>query len=218
MTRRWIGPVVIVGMLVFTAVVYSSLPERIPTHWNLDGEVDGWASRLWGSLLAPLVSAGIWLLLPLLRRVDPRRRNYDRFESTFWLLVNLMVVFFAVIHVMTLGVALGWAIDVTRVVTVIAGLLMAMLGNYMPRLRSNWWMGIRTPWTLESESVWRSTHRLAGFTFVIGGLVTVVAAMLPPRYAFGVSMAAIMLAAFIPVIHSYFAYQREQRETARSGS
>lgn len=218
LTRRWIGPVVIVAMLVFTAVVYSSLPERIPAHWNLDGEVDGWSSRLWGSLLAPLVSAGVWVLLPLLRRVDPRRSNYERFESTFWLLVNLLVVFFAAVHVMTLGVALGWTIDVTRVVTVVAGLLMAMLGNYMPRLRSNWWMGIRTPWTLESESVWRSTHRLAGITFVIGGLVTVGAALLPPIYAFVVSMTAIMLAAFIPAIHSYLAYQREQRDTARSGS
>lgn len=218
MTRRWLGPVVIAAMLVFTAVVYPLLPERIPTHWNFRGEVDGWSGRLWGSLLAPVVSAGIWVLLPVLRRVDPRRRNYDRFESTFWLLVNLLVVFFAGIHVLTLGVALGWAIDMTRTILVIVGLMFAVLGNYLPRLRSNWWMGIRTPWTLESDAVWRSTHRLAGYTFVIGGLATAVSALLPSPIAIGLAMAAMMTAAVVPAIYSYVAFQRERREAERSGS
>jgi uncharacterized membrane protein len=207
----------IAAMLMFTAVVYSTLPERIPTHWNFRGEVDGWSSRLWGSLLAPLVSAGIWVLLPVLRRVDPRRRNYDRFEPTFWLLVNLLVVFLAGIHVMTLGVALGWAIDMTRAILVIVGLMFAVLGNYLPRLRSNWWMGIRTPWTLESETVWRSTHRLAGYTFVIGGLATAGSALLPSAIAIGPAMAAMLTAAFVPVVYSYVAYQRERREAEQPG-
>jgi uncharacterized membrane protein len=218
MTRRWIGPVVIAAMLVFAAVVYSSLPERMPTHWNVRGDVDGWSSRLWGALLAPLVSAGVWVLLPVLRRMDPRRRNYDRFEPTFWLLVNLLIVFFAGIHVMTLGVALGWAIDMTRAILVTVGLVIAVLGNYLPRLRSNWWLGIRTPWTLESDAVWRSTHRLAGYTFVIGGLATAASALLPSPVAIGVAMAAIMTAAIAPAIYSYVAYQREHREAAQPES
>ena len=218
MTRRWIGLVVIAAMLVFTAVVYSSLPERIPTHWNFRGEVDGWSSRLWGSLLAPLVSAGIWVLLPVLRRIDPRRRNYERFDATFRLLVNLLIVFFAGIHVIVLGAGLGWAIDMTRAILVIVGLMFVALGNYLPRLRSNWWMGIRTPWTLESESVWRSTHRLAGYTFVIGGLATAALALLPSPVVVGVAMAVMVTAVVVPAIYSYVAYRRERGEAEQPDS
>ena len=218
MTRKWIGPVMIAAMLLFTLLVYSSLPDPMPSHWNVRGEVDGWTSRFWGSLLAPLVAVGVWLLLPVLRRVDPRRRNYDRFDPTFWLLINMLVFFFAGVHVATLGVALGWNVDIPRVMMAMVGLMMAGLGNYMPRLRSNWWMGIRTPWTLESESVWRATHRLAGYTFVIAGVVTMGALLLPVMAAVAVTMTAIIMGVFTPAVYSYFAYRRERRDAAVEGS
>ena len=134
MTKRWIGPAVIGGMLIFTALVYAGLPERIPTHWNLSGEVDGWSGRLWGSLLAPVIAAALWVLMPVLRRVDPRRSNYDRFDPTFWLIVNVIIVFMGAMHVLTLGMALGWAIDMTRAILVLVGLLFAGLGNYLSLL------------------------------------------------------------------------------------
>jgi uncharacterized membrane protein len=213
MTKRWIAPALIGGMLLFTAVVYSSLPDQVPTHWNIRGEVDGWSSRTTGALLAPLIALGLWLLLPVLRRIDPRRAHYERFDATFWLLLNVIVMFMAAMHVLSLGASLGWPVDVTRGVLVILGLLFAGLGNYLPRLRSNWWMGIRTPWTLDSEVVWRATHRLAGITFVAAGLITVVAAVLPTSQAFAIAMVALAAGAFIPAAYSYFAYRAERRES-----
>jgi uncharacterized membrane protein len=213
MTKRWVAPALIGGMLLFTAVVYSSLPEQVPTHWNIHGEVDGWSSRTWGALLAPTIALGLWLLLPVLRRIDPRRAHYERFDATFWLLLNVIVMFMAAMHVLSLGAALGWPVDVTRGVLVIIGLLFAGLGNYLPRLRSNWWMGIRTPWTLDSEAVWRATHRLAGITFVTAGLITVVAAVLPTDQAFKIAMVSLAVGAFIPAAYSYFAYRAERRES-----
>lgn len=213
MTKRWIAPALIGGMLLFTAAVYSSLPEQVPTHWNIRGEVDGWSSRTWGALLAPTIALGLWLLLPVLRRIDPRRAHYERFDATFWLLLNVIVMFMAAMHVLSLGAALGWPVDVTRGVLVIVGLLFAGLGNYLPRLRSNWWMGIRTPWTLDSEAVWRATHRLAGITFVTAGLITVVAAVLPTDQAFKIAMLSLAVGAFIPAAYSYFAYRAERRES-----
>lgn len=211
MTRRWIGAVVIAGMVVFTLVVYGSLPDRIPTHWNFRGEVDGWSGRLWGAWLMPLVATGVWLLMPVLRKVDPRRKNYERFDATFILVINILVVFMAALHVLSLGSALGWPVDVTRSLMVMLGLMFITLGNYLPRIRSNWWLGIRTPWTLESESVWRATHRLAGFTFVGGGIIMVMAALLPVELSFTVGIAAAMVATMVPVIYSFVAYQRERR-------
>src|SRR5690606_34359626 len=150
----------------------------------------GWSGRLVGSLLAPGVALLIWLLLPALRRIDPRRSNYDRFDPTFRLVINLFVLFLLVVHVLSLGFALGWPIDMGRAVAIIAGLLLAGLGNYLPRLRSNWWMGIRTPWTLESESVWRSTHRVAGFMFVAAGVLVMATVFLPPTVAISVTITA----------------------------
>jgi uncharacterized membrane protein len=206
------GPGVVAGMLVFTAVVYGALPERLPTHWNMRGEVDGWSGRPWGALLMPVVALALWGLLPLLRKLDPRRAHYEKFDATFWLLVNLIVLFMAALHVLLLGAGLGWDIAMNRLVLVLVGLLFVALGNYLPRLRSNWWMGVRTPWTLDSESVWRSTHRVAGFTFVGAGLVMMVSALLPGAPAFGLAMGAVGVAAAIPVAYSFIAYRRERRD------
>jgi uncharacterized membrane protein len=210
MTKRWIAPAIIGATLLFTVLVYGSLPEQVPTHWNIRGEVDGWSPRARGAFLLPGIALGLWLLLPLLRRIDPRREHYERFDATFWLLLNVMVLFMAAMHALSLGAALGWPVDMTRAVLVLIGLVFAALGNYLPRLRSNWWMGIRTPWTLESERVWRETHRVAGVTFVAGGLLTVVAAVLPTNIAFVLALIALMASAFIPVAYSYFAYRAER--------
>lgn len=210
MTRRWLGLVLLVLMLIVAMWAYPRLPERIPTHWNLQGEVDGWSAR-WMVFFPPAMGLLMLVLMPVLRRIDPRRANYDRFEPTFWLVINVIIAFMFVPHLMTIGAALGWPLPATdRVLVAAVGVLFILLGNYMPRVKSNWWMGIRTPWTLESESVWRATHRLAGFTFVTGGLIAVAAALLPTKLAFGVSMVAMMSAALVPAAYSYVLYRRER--------
>lgn len=214
MSRRWLGPLLLVAMWAFALVVYPSLPARIPMHWGVAGGVDRWGAKWPSAFLMPLVGVGLWLLFPALRRLDPRRRHYDRFEETFWLLVNAMVAFMAVMEVATLGAALGWPMDMTRVVLILVGLVFVVLGNYLPRVRSNWWMGIRTPWTLESERVWRETHRLGGRTFVAGGLVTMVAALLPPLVRPWVALAGLLVGGFVPVVYSYVLWRREQAEEA----
>lgn len=215
MTRKWIGPVLIVLALVGTLFVFGRLPEEVPTHWNWQGEVDDTTPKWPGAFLAPLIAAGLWVLLPVLRRVDPRRRNYERFDETFWLLLNLLTVGMLLLHVATLAASLGAEFDMTRAVFGAVGFLFAALGNYLPRLRSNWWMGIRTPWTLESEEVWRLTHRLGGRTFVLGGIACMLGALLLPRAAAAIVAAAALTAAGLtPVIYSFLVYRRLKREEA----
>jgi uncharacterized membrane protein len=213
MTRRWLGPLVLGASLVFAVVVFPSLPARIPSHWNVHGQVDGWMPRWPGAVLMPLVGVGIWLLLFGLRRIDPRKAHYERFDETYWIFLNVLSVYFALFTVLTLGAALGWPIDMGRAVLLTVAVLFIALGNYLPRIRSNWWMGIRTPWTLESEEVWRKTHRLGGRLFVIGGLVAAVGALLPAPVQMWVAVAGLMLAGFIPVVYSYFAYRSTKRQS-----
>lgn len=212
MSRKWIGPVLIVIAAVAVALIYGRLPEQVPTHWNFRGEVDDYGPRFPYAFFGPLVSAGLWILLPVLRRVDPRRRNYERFDDTFWLLLNVLTIGMLYLHGLTLAVALGYDVNVSRGMLFGLGLLFAGLGNYLPRLRSNWWMGIRTPWTLESEEVWRRTHRLGGRTFVGGGLLCMLAAMLPWRVAPFLAMAGLILAGLVPVIYSYVIWRQERQQ------
>jgi uncharacterized membrane protein len=212
MSRRWIGPVLIVLMIAFALAVYGRLPEQVPTHFGFSGEPDGWTPRFPGAFLGPAIAVGLYLVLFALRRIDPRRANYDRFDETWWVFLNVIALLMTAIHVLSLGFAIGWPIDMARAVTVTLGLLFVGLGNWMPRLRSNWWMGIRTPWTLESEDVWRETHRVGGWAFVAAGLAVVVAGILlepgPRAWTVWIALGAAVL---VPLVYSYVAYRRVRR-------
>jgi uncharacterized membrane protein len=199
-------------MLLFTVVVWPRLPERVPTHWNLRGEVNGWSGKTFGGFFVPALAAAIWLLMPLLRLLDPRRENYDRFDSTFFTLVNGIVLFMGAMHVLMLGSALGWPIDMGRASFVLIGLVFIVLGNFLPRVRSNWWIGVRTPWTLENDRVWRETHRLAGWTFVAAGVVSIGAVLLPAPVRGPIAFGALALGGVSPAVWSYVLWRRYRRE------
>ena len=213
MSRRWVGAALVGVMVLATVALWGELPDRIPSHWNLSGEVDSWSSKWPGAFMAPGIALAVWLLLPFLRRLDPRRGNYERFEPTFHLMVNVIVGYLAVIHAMVLAASLGWVVDVSRVMLILIGLTFVAIGNVLPRVRSNWWMGIRTPWTLESERVWRETHRIAGRTFVAGGAVAVLASLLlPPSVRAPIAFTALMVGGLLPVLWSYILWRRHGPE------
>lgn len=209
MKSRWLGTAVAAAMWAFALAVYTRLPNRIPSHWNLRGEVDGWMEKPWGALVQPAIATGVLGLLWLLPRIDPRRANVERFSEDRRLLINLIVLFMAVVQVATLGHAIGWPVQVDRVIMASVGLLFVGLGNYLPRIRSNWFMGIRTPWTMDNERVWRATHRVGGRTFVAAGLVMALAALLPDPLREWTMGGAIAVAVAVPLVYSYVAYRRD---------
>jgi uncharacterized membrane protein len=209
MKSRWLGTAVAVAMWVVAAAVYTRLPQRIPSHWNLQGQVDGWMEKPWGAFVQPLVATLMLGLLWLMPRIDPRRANVERFAEDRRLLVNLMILFFAVVQAATFAHALGWPVEVDRVMVVAIGLLFVALGNYLPRIRSNWFMGIRTPWTMDNERVWRATHRVGGRAFVAAGLVLAASALLPADVRPWTTGVAIAAAVVVPLVYSYVAYRRD---------
>jgi uncharacterized membrane protein len=208
MMKRWATPLLLAAMWAFALAVYPRLPARIPTHWNLHGQVDGWGGRA-SVFLFPAIATGIVLLVALLPRIDPRRANLERSGDAVRLIAGVTVLVMAWIEGLVLGEALGWGIDAQRGVRGGVGVLLAVIGNYLPRIRSNWFIGIRTPWTLTSERVWRETHRLGGRTFVAAGAVMVLAGFFPSPYADRVAFAAVMVGAAVPVVYSYVAWRRE---------
>jgi len=207
--RKWLAPMVIVAAVAFSAAVFTRLPERVPVHWGLHGEIDRYGTRIEGAFLLPGAMLLFWLLLRFLPRIDPRRANYEKFSNTYELVVNSLVTLFAVMHVAVVGTALGWPISMSRLVPALIGLQFIILGNALPRARPNWWFGIRTPWTLSNDRVWTRTHRVGGYLLAGAGVVLLIAAAKPSKFTFALGVAAAVGAGFGSLVYSYFAWKQE---------
>lgn len=210
--RKLVAPVLILAAVAFSMAVWNRLPERMPVHWGLHGDVNGYGSRAHGAFLLPGIMLLIWLLMRFLPRIDPRRANYVKFADTYDLLVNSLVVLFAVMHVALIGAALGWPISMERVAPALIGLEFVILGNALPRARPNWWFGIRTPWTLSNDRVWARTHRVGGYLLTGAGVVLLLGAALPGFWTFALGVAAVVIAGFGSLLYSYFAWKQESSQ------
>lgn len=208
--RKWLPVVLIAGAVMFSIAVYSRLPERVPLHWGISGEPDRWGSRIQGAFLMPAIMIVLLVAMRWLPARDPRAANIAKFRDSYDIMVSAIVSFMAGVHVLALGSALGWAINVTTVVLVGVGLLFVLLGNLLPRARSNFIMGIRTPWTLSSDAVWTRSHRVGGYAMVAAGLLTIAAAFVPQPWGVGVAVTSAVVAAFLPVVYSYVIWSRDR--------
>jgi uncharacterized membrane protein len=150
---------------IFSAVVYPSLPEQIPTHWNIRGEIDGYGAKSWGAFLAPgimLLMLGIFRAIPWL---SPKHFEIDTFRTTYSYIVVLMTGLFAYIHVLVMLPAMGYQLRNDRMLIGGMMLFFILLGNVLGKVQRNFFVGVRTPWTLASERVWNDTHRIAAWVF-----------------------------------------------------
>lgn len=190
------------------ALLYSRLPDRIPMHWGVDGTVrhDPKASLWIMVLLGPLLA----LLLPFLRKIDPRGKNHERFMGAYEGLMVVVMLFLLVMNGVVLSESLHpGRISVSTVVVLGVGLLFVFLGNMMPKVKSNFHIGVKTPWTLSDPGVWNRANRLGGYCFFFGGLLLL---PLPFLLSERILMIAMMLVVFIvcltPIVMSYLWFRR----------
>ena len=200
----------VAGAIVFSVAGYSRLPETVPVHWGLSGEPDRYGSRLEGAFLMPSIMVVMLVLLQWLPSRDPRAANIAKFRDSYDLMVVALVTFMAGLHVVLLGTSLGWAVNVTMVVLIAVGVLFLLIGNMLPRARSNFIFGIRTPWTLSSDAVWTRSHRLGGYVMVAAGLFTIASAFMPQPWGFVIMFSSLALAAIVPAIYSYVIWSRDR--------
>lgn len=207
--RKWIPLAIIAVAFAASAAVYPNLPQRIPTHWNSSGEVDRWMGRPWGAFLLPLIlvaQLGLFNVLPL---VDPRGANYTKFKGTYDTLIITLMIFMLGVHLLILAAALGVGIPITRIVPAGMGILFIVLGNLMPRMRPNWFVGIKTPWTLSSDRVWDRTHRFGGRLFVVVGALIVLSVLLAPALAKPVLIFAPWVVVIAVLAYSYIIWRSD---------
>ncbi len=211
--RKWIPLLIVAAALIASAVVYPDLPERMPTHWNLNGEVDEWGPRAVGAWIIPVVIAFMWALMRLLPSIDPRGKNYVKFGGAFEGIMISVMLFMLVLHGITLRSGLGYPVAMERVVPLGGGILFIVIGNLLPRARPNWFVGIRTPWTLSSDRVWEKTHRVGGWLFVMGGLLISLSTFLGGTWSRRVLVAVCVLSSLGAVVYSYLAWRKEKGTT-----
>jgi uncharacterized membrane protein len=214
MTRTYyiISLLLIAAVLTMTGLAYSHLPNTIPMHWDAHGNVNGWGAKWTLFAIDPGIMLGMMLLFTALPWLSPRHFEMDSFRSTYLYIMVMILAMIAYAHVLLLAAGLSLAIDMTRAIEGGVCLLIALLGNVLGKVRRNFYVGVRTPWTIANEHVWNATHRLAAKTFFAGGLVGLLAVGL--RAPFWLPITAIVIAALAPAIYSLVFYKQLERRGA----
>lgn len=200
--------VLVLVSLVIGAVLYGRLPEAIPTHFDFDGRPDGHSVKLLAILLTPAVLLLTGLVLGVLPRIAPKGYRIEPFRRVYIIFgIALLGLEFSD-GMLELRSALGYHLDNNRAVILGTGFLLVVLGNFLGKVTRNFFVGIRTPWTLASPEVWRRTHRLGGVLFVVGGLGILTAGFLGTARARVVILPVVMAIALILTLYSYVVYRR----------
>lgn len=211
---QWI---VIAAMFTAAAVCWSQAPDHMPIHWNLKGEVDGYGGKFAGLLLLPLIALGLNLLTLALPYIDPGRRNYPSFATAYHAVRIVLVVFMGIIYACGLLVAFGVKVDVATVVCLSSAGLLCVIGNFMGKIRPNWFIGVRTPWTLSSRMSWNKTHRLAGWLFLVMGLSIAISGIYRAAWMFVATLVIIISCVVWMILYSYLVYRRDPDRISPAG-
>ena len=195
----------IVGLAVYIAWMYPALPDPMPTHWNAAGQADDYTAKPWGAVILAAVPLFIFAIYKIIPVISPHGFRTESFTGVLNILMTASVVFGCVVGVAAIRAALGAEHNISTIVMVSVGLLFMLIGNFLGKVRKNFFLGIRTPWTLASDEVWAKTHRLGGWCFVIAGAIMAIGSVAVPRIEWVIYI--VVAVALLPVVYSYFAYR-----------
>lgn len=203
--------VILAISLVASFYFYAHFPDRVITHWDFAGRPNGWSGRAFAAFFFPALLAAIYVLFLVIPYLDPKKERYAEFAKVYSIFRNFIVFFLAIIYFIASLANIGLSIDIGVWVSAAVGLLFIIIGNYLGKIKSNWFVGIRTPWTLSSETVWNKTHRFGGKVFMIGGLIMIVTAFVPLSWRLPLFIADIIVILLGTVGYSYIAYLQEKK-------
>ena len=202
----------IIAIQVIVALYgFAVLPDTVPIHWGINGQANGYGPKWMGTFLHPLISVGIYLLVYVLTAAGPHLGGREQTAANLQLrkvILAGIVLFMLIIQLSTTAQSLGVGFDMTMVIMLTLSLLFIFLGNYMGKMRRNFWMGIRTPWSLANATVWERTHRLGSWLFVAVGLLGIPLSFVPALRLWGIVVPIIAVSIFL-YIYSYVCYQRQ---------
>jgi len=201
---------IILLSFVLAIYLYPQMPERMASHWNTKGEVDGYMCKFWGLFLMPIILLGLFLLFILIPKIDPLKENIAKFRKYFDGFIVLITLFLFYIYLLSIAWNLGKRFNMGQMMMPALGMLFYYCGILTENAKRNWFIGIKTPWTLSSERVWNKTHKIGGKLFKAAGLIAFLG-IFSPNYAFYFILVPALLVAFYTIIYSYFEYQKETK-------
>ena len=204
-----ITSIVILLPIAFGLIVWDKLPEQIATHWGVDGNPDSYSSREFAVFGLPAFLFALQWLAAFITSKDPKNKENNKKpkELVFFLIPAISLVVSAMMY----ATALGMSLRVEMIMPVFLGLLFIVLGNYMPKCRQNYTIGIKISWTLNSEENWNATHRFAGKLWMLGGVLVMLCALLPGIYTFIGFMTVSLIMVIVPIVYSYNFYKKENK-------
>jgi uncharacterized membrane protein len=207
---------IILTPFVFAIVNWGHLPERIPIHWGINGYPNHYNSRGIGILVLPMLSTVLYFFLLLLPKIDPRRGNYEQFKDTYRIIRLLIHSIFTVAYVILLMYSLHTLVNVGYYIFLMMSVFFIVIGNFISKIRPNYFIGLRTPWTLSNDEVWVKTHRVTGRVMVVVSFIYLILNLfLPlPNWGYYVYLTIIII---FPFIYSYIKYREITANVEQSG-
>lgn len=198
---------IIAGLFGWSALLWPSAPETLPVHFDLSGNVDRMGGKLEGLFAIPITALALYLVLRFLPRLDPARENYASFAGAYSVMRLAILVMLALVDLAILLPVAGVPVNQAAAIRLLVGGLFVVLGTVMGKIRPNWFVGIRTPWTLGSKESWVRTHRLGGWVFILSGLAFLISLPFPPEPAMFVSFGILVLGLVWIVVYSYLVWR-----------
>lgn len=198
----------IVASFLVGAFLFPQLPEKIVSHWDASGQPNGYMGKFWGIFLFPVIMLGMFVLYAVIPLIDPLKSNIQTFRkyyNTFWIFFE---IFFVYIYGLTLIWNLGYSFNLITATIPAIAFLYIFIGSFLKNVKRNWFVGIRTPWTMSNDVVWDKTHKLGGKLFQASGVISLLGLFFRGNIGFFVIIMPVIISALIAVIYSYIVYKK----------
>jgi uncharacterized membrane protein len=202
--------VIIILSFAISIYYYPQMPDKIASHWNAQGQVNGYMSKFWGLFLMPIISVGLYLLFILIPKIDPLKSNIQQFRKYYDGFVVLIMVFLFYLHLLTIFWNSGFRFNIITFLSPAFAILFYYAGILIENAKRNWFIGIRTPWTLSSDRVWDKTHKIGGKLFKIAGILVLGAIFFETAAIFFIIVPVIAVSIYT-VVYSYIEYKKEMK-------
>jgi len=202
--------IAVIFSFIIGIYLYPNMPEQMASHWNAQGKVDDYMPRFWGVFLMPFMFVGLALLFIAIPKIDPLKKNIEGFRKYYDGFIIIFFIFMLLVYVQTILWNLGIEISPNHAFPILMGLLFFYIGILLENTKRNWFIGIKTPWTLSSEKVWNKTHKLGSKMFKIIGIIVLVG-FLFQKYVTYFILVPILFVALYLVVYSYVEYQKEKK-------
>ncbi|ABY95510.1 MULTISPECIES: SdpI family protein [Thermoanaerobacter] len=208
MKKDWWLIGIILLIWIFTFVVFGRLPDKIPMHWNISGQVDSFGPKQ-DVFILPSIITGVYFLMVFVPLIDPKKANYGKFAGAYRVIRAVLIIILSAVYLAATFSALGYKVNIDRLGNAIIPVMLIVFGSYMGKIQHNYFVGIRTPWTLADEEVWNKTHQMGGKVWLIAGIVGVFALLFTGTWV-GILMFVLLVAAVIvPVVYSYVIFRNK---------